>query len=90
MKMKKMALLAMMMTTGIISATGANGISAVHAAAPQTQSADGIYFMGASDLQERKVETAKSPNANPFGLVYDGAITKNEAAKSIFILSATA
>ncbi len=81
MKMKKMALLAMMMTTGIISATGANGISAVHVATPQTQSADGIYFMGASDLQERKIEAAQSPNANPFGLVYNGAITKNEAGK---------
>lgn len=81
MKMKKMALLAMMMTTGIISATGANGISAAHAATPQTQSADGIYFMGASDLQERKIEAAQSPNANPFGLVYNGAITKNEAGK---------
>lgn len=81
MKMKKMALLAMMMTTGIISATGANGISAAHAATPQTQSADGIYFIGASDLQERKIEAAQSPNANPFGLVYNGAITKNEAGK---------
>lgn len=81
MKMKKMALLAMMMTTGIISATGANGIFAVHAATPQTQSADGIYFMGASDLQERKIEATQSPNANPFGLVYNGAITKNEAGK---------
>ena len=40
---------------------------------------DGISFMGASGLQERKTEAAKSPNANPFGLVYDGAITKNEA-----------
>lgn len=81
MKMKKMALLAMMMTTGIISATGANGIFAVHAATPQTQSADGIYFMGASDLQERKIEATQSPNTNPFGLVYNGAITKNEAGK---------
>lgn len=81
MKMKKLALLAMMMTTGIISATGANGISAVHAATPQTQSADGIYFMGASDLQERKIEATQSPNANPFGLVYNGAITTNEAGK---------
>lgn len=36
MKMKKMALLAMMMTTSIISATGANGIPALHAATPQT------------------------------------------------------
>ena len=81
MKMKKMALLAVMMTTGIISATGANGIFAVHAATPQTQSADGIYFMGASNLQERKIEAVQSPNANPFGLVYNGAITKNEAGK---------
>lgn len=81
MKMKKMALLAMMMTTGIVSATGASGLPAAHAATPQAQSADGISFMGASNLQERKVETAKSPNANPFGLVYTGAITKNEAGK---------
>lgn len=81
MKMKKMALLAMMMTTGIISATGASGLPAAHAATPQAQSADGISFMGASNLQERKVEAAKSPNANPFGLVYTGTITKNEAGK---------
>ena len=79
MKMKKMALLAMMMTTGMVSATGASGVTA---AAPQAQpAADGISFMGASGLQERKTEAAKSPNANPFGLVYDGAITKNEAGK---------
>lgn len=45
------------------------------------KSADGISFLGASDLQERKVDAAKSPNANPFGLVYEGAITKNEASK---------
>lgn len=79
--MKKMALLAMMMTTGIVSATGASGLPAAHAATPQAQSADGISFMGASYLQERKVEAAKSTNANPFGLVYTGAITKNEAGK---------
>ena len=78
MKMKKIALLAMMMTTGMVSATGASGVTA---AAPQAQPADGISFMGASGLQERKTEAAKSPNANPFGLVYDGAITKNEAGK---------
>lgn len=78
MKMKKMALLAMMMTTGMVSATGASGVAA---AAPQTQPADGISFTGASGLQERKTEAAKSPNTNPFGLVYDGAITKNEAGK---------
>lgn len=81
MKMKKMALLAMMMTTGIVSATGASGLPASHAATPQAQSADGISFMGASNLQERKMESTKSPNANPFGLVYTGAITKNEAGK---------
>ena len=30
---------------------------------------------------ETSFSTIKSPNANPFGLVYDGALTKNEAGK---------
>lgn len=30
---------------------------------------------------ETDFSTIKSPNGNPFGLVYDGALTKNEAGK---------
>ncbi len=30
---------------------------------------------------EADFATIKSPNANPFGLVYKGAITRNEAGK---------
>ncbi|MGM9540241.1 alpha/beta hydrolase [Anaerovibrio sp.] len=92
MKFKKMALLALMMTAGTLSAAGAGGIAEAGAdganatakpatAAENSTSADGIAFLGASDLQERNINPAQSPNVNPFGLVYTGALTKNEPGK---------
>lgn len=47
--------------------------------APQQMT--GIAFYGATDLKETPAKDIKSPNANPFGLVYQGAITKNEKGK---------
>lgn len=40
-----------------------------------------IAFYGAKDLKEISVKNIKSVNSNPFGLVYEGAVTKNEAGK---------
>lgn len=81
MKIKKMTLLALMLTAGALSATAAStGTSAVDAAAPDA-AANGITFLGAAGLQERSTDPSRSPNANPFGLVYEGAITKNEPGR---------
>ncbi len=56
--------------------------SAVYAAAPLApQDSTQISFYGAKDLQEIPLKDIKSPNTNPFGLVYGDAITKNEAGK---------
>lgn len=48
------------------------------------QAAEGTYqeinFYGAKDITELKT-LRPSPNANPFGLVYEGALTKNVAGK---------
>jgi fermentation-respiration switch protein FrsA (DUF1100 family) len=46
---------------------------------PASHEASGITFTGAKDLRE--VAPGKSWNANPYGLVYRGAITHNEAGK---------
>lgn len=40
-----------------------------------------IAFTGAADLQELPAGERISPNANPFGLVYEGALVKNEAGQ---------
>ena len=40
-----------------------------------------MAFFGAKDLKEIPLSEVKSPNSNPFGLVYRGAVTKNEAGK---------
>lgn len=79
MKFKKMSILALAITSGIVSAAVSNygSLPAVQAAAAP-QNADGINFYGASNLQDRAVNPAQSPNANPFGLVYEGAITQNQ------------
>lgn len=74
MKIKKMTMLALMLTAGALSATAASTGSAAAAA-------NGITFLGATDLQERSTDPARSPNANPFGLVYENAITKNEPGR---------
>lgn len=78
MKIKKMTMLALMLTAGALSATAASTGSAAAAAAEPDAAANGITFLGAAGLQERSADPARSPNANPFGLVYENAITKNE------------
>lgn len=57
--------------------------TAVHAAeaALAQQESTQIAFYGAKDLREIPLKDIKSPNSNPFGLVYGDAITKNEAGK---------
>lgn len=81
MKIKKMTMLALMLTAGALSATAASTGSAAAAAAEPDAAANGITFLGAADLQERSTDPARSPNANPFGLVYENAITKNEPGR---------
>ena len=44
-------------------------------------SAEEINFRGATALRELAPSEIKSPNANPFGLVYAGALTENAAGK---------
>ena len=56
------------------------GIPSLGMAAP-TDAAHEIVFMGARNLQARAAEDVLAWRGNPFGLVYDGAITKNEAGK---------
>lgn len=81
MKIKKMTMLALMLTAGALSATAASTGSAAAAAAEPDAAANGITFLGAANLQERSTDPARSPNANPFGLVYENAITKNEPGR---------
>ena len=61
----------------------AMGPMAAYAAEPFTvpQTSSEIHFYGARDLRELKAGEVKSPNANPFGLVYGDAIIKNEPGK---------
>lgn len=44
-------------------------------------SAHEINFNGARNLKEIPLNKIKSPNQNPFGLVYDGAITENVSGR---------
>ena len=77
MKMSKKIMAALL--AGSLMAIGSNiGMAAAAPAAPAAAE-QGIAFYGARNLRE--VAPGKSPNANPFGLVYRGAITKNEAGK---------
>lgn len=55
-------------------------VYAAEAALTQQESTQ-IAFYGAKDLRELSMKDIKSPNSNPFGLVYGDAITKNEAGK---------
>lgn len=69
-------LLAGLIAGGIL--TFSAGIVPAYAAERHgTEQTEGIAFYGGRDLQEIPVNQIKSPNANPFGLVYKGALTKN-------------
>jgi fermentation-respiration switch protein FrsA (DUF1100 family) len=68
----------------IVGTLFAMGIAGrVFAAGPADDGAKvpGIAFYGGTDLKEIDVNEVKSPNENPFGLVYKGALTKNEEGK---------
>jgi fermentation-respiration switch protein FrsA (DUF1100 family) len=75
--------LAGLIVTGLMTAGVSGAISAMpaEAAAKEAPTTQGIAFFGARDLKEIPLNKVKSPNSNPFGLVYRGAITKNEAGK---------
>ncbi len=78
--MSGLKLLAGMLAGGVVAFSA--GIAPVYAAAKQVeQQTAGIAFYGAKDLQEIPAGQIKSPNDNPFGLVYKGALTKNEAGQ---------
>jgi fermentation-respiration switch protein FrsA (DUF1100 family) len=77
MKMSKKVMAALL--AGSLMTFGAGAVGTAFAAESPADAASGIAFYGAKDLRE--VAPGKSPNANPFGLVYRGAITKNEAGK---------
>ncbi|XOQ52379.1 MAG: Peptidase-S15 domain-containing protein [Succiniclasticum sp.] len=69
-----------------LSALFVLGGTALAAPAPKDDSikytrANAITFYGGTGLREISLKDIKSPNQNPFGLVYRGAITKNEAGK---------
>lgn len=49
--------------------------------ATQSTTTSEISFTGAANLQELSAGERISPNANPFGLVYEGALVKNEAGQ---------
>lgn len=70
-------LAAMLMTTGM----GMDNAMAAKVNENKNNVQHEIAFYGAKDLQELSAKEVKSPNANPFGLVYEGAITKNEKSK---------
>lgn len=71
MKIKKN--LVVLVAAGLVFSMG--GMNMTMAA----ENPNGIEFYGAKDLREVAPQDIKSPNANPFGLVYEGAIAENKA-----------
>lgn len=67
--------LAALMIGGFLTMTTTGEIEAAK------NSAHEINFYGARNLTEIPLKKIKSPNKNPFGLVYEGAITENVAGK---------
>ena len=64
-----------------VMALGAVGYAAPAADPVKDIKNNGITFYGGANLVEIPLKDIKSPNKNPFGLVYQGAITKNENGK---------
>ena len=79
MKVKKMAAAALVLSS--VMALGAVGYAAPAADSVKDIKNNGITFYGGANLVEIPLKDIKSPNKNPFGLVYQGAITKNENGK---------
>ena len=75
MKVKKMAAAALVLSS--VMALGAVGYAAPAADPVKDIKNNGITFYGGANLVEIPLKDIKSPNKNPFGLVYQGAITKN-------------
>ncbi|MEE0722495.1 MAG: alpha/beta hydrolase [Caecibacter sp.] len=79
MKLKKTVMMGLVLSS--LMAVGAGAYAApVEDSIKDTQN-NGIAFYGGTNLVEIPLKDSKSPNANPFGLVYQGAITKNEKGK---------
>lgn len=68
-------ILAALMIGGLMSMTVAESADAAKGSAHE------IHFYGARNLTEIPLKKIKSPNVNPFGLVYGGAITENVAGR---------
>ena len=64
---------------GMLFTTG--GLTMSYADTVKDATNQEISFYGATNLKEIPLKDIESPNENPFGLVYAGAITKNEAGK---------
>lgn len=83
--MKKLSrkMLAAALAVGLMGIGGFAGNSVQAAAAPFTvsQTNHEVQYYGAKDLRELAPGEVKSPNKNPYGLVYSDAITKNEPGK---------
>lgn len=77
--MKKAAKCALIM--GTICAMNVAGAGFASAPANKGAGVPGIAFYGGTGLKELSLSEVRSPNDNPFGLVYKGALTKNEAGK---------
>lgn len=77
--MKKAAKCALVM--GTICAMNVAGAGFASAPADKGAGVTGIAFYGGTGLKELSLSEVRSPNDNPFGLVYKGALTKNEAGK---------
>ena len=79
MKLKKTVMMGLVLSS--LMAVGAGAYAApVEDSIKDTQN-NGIAFYGGTNLVEIPLKDSKSPNANPFCLVYQGAITKNEKGK---------
>ena len=83
--MKKLSrkMLAAALAVGLMGIGGFAVNSVQAAAAPFTvpQTNHEVQYYGAKDLRELAPGEVKSPNKNPYGLVYSDAITKNEPGK---------
>ena len=70
MKVKKMAAAALVLSS--VMALGAVGYAAPAADSVKDIKNNGITFYGGANLVEIPLKDIKSPNKNPFGLVYNG------------------
>ena len=70
-------------SSGMLFTTG--GLTMAYADTVKDATNQEISFYGATNLKEIPLKDIESPNENPFGLVYAGAITKMKLGRLIFI-----